>query len=274
MSTQPLLTLLSDFGLQDGYVGMMKGVIAHINPAVRTIDLTHQIPPQNIAAARFVLMNAYPFFPAGTVHVAIVDPGVGSARRAIALHLADGSFVVGPDNGLFSGVLMQRQVVQAAELTNTRYWRRAEPSTTFHGRDIFAPVGAHLASGVSLGELGSQIDPATLVQFPISAPTPTRSGFAGTIQYIDRFGNAITTIPGDFVKERAWSVATSTTSAPGCRAYSDVAPGQPLALIGSHGWVELAVNEGDARSQLRLSWHSPIEVVIGIQGNQAEYPSR
>jgi S-adenosylmethionine hydrolase len=148
MSENKLITLLSDFGLSDVYVGVMKGVIAQINPALTVVDLTHQIPPQNIAAGRFSLMNAYPYFPGGTVHIAVVDPGVGSRRRGVAIQL-DAGFLVGPDNGLFSGVLSENPVVAAVELTNPQYWRTLSPSTTFHGRDIFAAVGAHLASGIS-----------------------------------------------------------------------------------------------------------------------------
>jgi len=141
MAEHRLITLLSDFGLKDVYVGVMKGVIAQINPGLTVVDLTHQIPPQNIAAARFNLMNAYLYFPVGTVHVAVVDPGVGSHRRGIALQI-DAGFLVGPDNGLFSGVVHQTGVIAAVELTNAQYWWTPTPSTTFHGRDIFAAVGA------------------------------------------------------------------------------------------------------------------------------------
>jgi S-adenosyl-L-methionine hydrolase (adenosine-forming) len=158
MEDARILTLLTDFGLNDVYVGVMKGVIAQVNPQLRVIDLTHQIPPQNVTAAQFNLMNAYPYFPPGTVHVAVVDPGVGGTRRAIAIQLAE-AFLVGPDNGLLSGVVAQKQVIQAVELTNTRYWRNATPSSTFHGRDIFASVGAHLASGVAIAEMGDAIAP-------------------------------------------------------------------------------------------------------------------
>jgi S-adenosylmethionine hydrolase len=120
--------------LSDVYVGVMKGVIAQVNPTLNVVDLTHDIPPQNIEAARFCLMSAYPYFPPGTVHIAVVDPGVGSNRRAIAIQLGD-SFLVGPDNGIFSGIIISSDVT-AVELTNPSYWRTREPSTTFHGRDI------------------------------------------------------------------------------------------------------------------------------------------
>jgi len=262
MTTDSLLTLLSDFGWNDVYVGVMKGVIARINPALTVIDLTHDISPQNITAAQFNLLNAYPFFPAGTVHVAVVDPGVGSERRAIAIELEDG-FLVGPDNGIFTGLIAQKSVIQVVELSNTQYWRVPEPSNTFHGRDVFAPVAAHLASGVSITQFGEPIDPTTLIKLPIPVCTTTTNGLTGTIQHIDRFGNVITNIPGDYVQGRDWFVSIGKRKIPGSRTYSDVTPGDPLALVGSHGWVELAISGGDAHFQLRLHWNDTVQVVLG-----------
>ena len=269
MPENRIITLLSDFGLSDVYVGVMKGVIAQINPALTVVDLTHQIPPQNIAAARFSLMNAYPYFPTGTVHVAVVDPGVGSHRRGIALQL-DSGFLVGPDNGLFSGVLNQNPVVEAVELTNPKYWRTLTPSTTFHGRDIFASAGAHLASGVPLEQLGEVIDPETLVQLAIPERTPTATGVAGCIQYVDHFGNLITNIPAADVQGKTWSVAVGDSPTetlrdriiPGSQTYSDRPLGEVVALVGSHGWVEIAVNGGSAQSELQMDWGTVVEVVL------------
>lgn len=261
MTTYPLLTLLSDFGWNDVYAGVMKGVIAQINPALTVVDLTHEIPPQNITAAQFNLLNAYPYFPANTIHIAVVDPGVGGSRRAIAIELASG-FLIGPDNGIFTGLLAQHLVTQVVELTNTRYWRVAEPSHTFHGRDVFAPVAAHLASGVPLTELGDRLDPATLIKLPIPPCTPTPNGYTGSIQHIDRFGNVITNIPGDYVRGHNWSVSLGKRSIPGCRTYGDVPGSSPLALVGSHGWVEIAINGGDAHFQLRLNWEDTIHLVL------------
>ncbi|MEW6497594.1 MAG: SAM-dependent chlorinase/fluorinase [Cyanobacteriota bacterium] len=263
MSNNRLITLLTDFGLKDVYVGVMKGIIAQINPQLTVVDLTHQIPPQNIAAARFNLINAYPYFPTGTVHIAVVDPGVGSHRRGIALQL-DESFLVGPDNGLFSGVLNQTQVAAAVELTNPEYWRTPTPSTTFHGRDIFAPVGAHLASGVAIAQLGKSIDPNTLVQLALPEPTLTTSGIAGCIQYIDHFGNLVTNIPGTEVQGKIWSVAIGDRTITSSQTYSDRPLGEAVALIGSHGWVEIAVNGGSAQQALQIDWALPIEVVVSL----------
>ncbi|MCU0566064.1 MAG: S-adenosyl-l-methionine hydroxide adenosyltransferase family protein [Oculatellaceae cyanobacterium Prado106] len=258
---QKILTLLSDFGLSDVYVGVMKGVIAQVNPLIRVIDLTHQIPPQNIAAAQFNLLNAYPYFPAGTVHVAVVDPGVGGKRRAIALQLEDG-FLVGPDNGLFTGFLTQRKILYAVELDQSEYWRSPNPSSTFHGRDIFASVGAYLANGIDIASIGTPIEPDSLVQSSLPLCVPTTQGWLGKVQYIDRFGNVITNIPGDRVQGHTWKVQLGKTQIPGCLTYGDVQPSQPLALIGSHGWVEIAVNNGDAQYQLRLHYGNPIQVTI------------
>ncbi|BAY12267.1 SAM hydrolase/SAM-dependent halogenase family protein [Calothrix sp. NIES-2098] len=256
-----IVTLLSDFGDRDVYVGVMKGVIAEINPKLTAIDLTHQIPPQSIAAARFCLMNAYPYFPVGTVHIAVVDPGVGSKRRAIAVEFAQG-FLVGPDNGIFSGILSQNPAIAAVELTNRNYWRTPQASTTFHGRDIFAPVGANLASGVPIQELGQEIDPATLVQLNLGECQETTTGVVGCIQYIDRFGNLISNIPGSYVEGKTWCVQVRGLTIPGHATYSDVEVGEAIALVGSHGWVEIAINSGNANSQLQIELQDSLEVQI------------
>lgn len=262
MAQNRLLTLLSDFGLSDVYVGVMKGVIAQINPTLTIVDITHEIPPQNVAAGRFCLMNAYPYFPDGTVHVAVVDPGVGSHRRAIAVQLSK-CFLVGPDNGLFSGVLSHAQaIIAAVELTNTDYWRTTQPSTTFHGRDIFAPVGAHLAGGVPLEKLGRTIDPSTLVQLPIPECTQTEAVIIGCIQYIDNFGNLITNIPGILVKEKTWTVAAAGISIPSDTSYSNSQVGVPIALVSSGGWVEIAINSGNAHTKLQLNWGDAVQVMV------------
>ena len=261
MRQHRLLTLLSDFGLSDIYVGVMKGAIAQVNCSLTVVDLTHQIPPQNIAAARFCLMNAYLYFPVGTVHVAVVDPGVGSSRRAVAVEFADG-FLVGPDNGLFSGVLSQSPATTAVELTNPNYWRTPYPTATFHGRDIFAPVGANLASGVPLAQLGRAISSATLVQLDIPECTQADTSVNGYIQYVDGFGNLVTNIPAAYV-EGNWSVVAGGLTIPGCQNYSERQVGQAIALIGSHGWVEIAISSGNAQTQLQLDWGDRVKVILG-----------
>jgi hypothetical protein len=261
MHPNPMITMLSDFGDRDIYVGVMKGVIAQINPFVRVVDLTHQIPPQNIAAARFCLMNAYPYFSDGTVHLAVVDPGVGGTRRAIAVEFANG-YLVGPDNGTFSGLLSQSPASAVVELTNPDYWRIPQPSKTFHGRDIFAPVAAHLAKGVPFKELGNPINEATLVQMDISGCILTETGIAGSIQYIDHFGNLVTNIPGNYVQGKTWYVKAAGLTITGSEAYSDVEVGEAIALVESHGWVEIAINRGNAQSQLQIQLGDTVELAF------------
>lgn len=238
------ITLLTDFGLQDPYVGVMKGVIATICPTATVMDLTHQIPPQDIAAARFALLSAYPYFPPGTIHTVVVDPGVGTARRAIALRTALG-YLVGPDNGVFSGVI--QDVLEAVALTNPQYWRSPCPSATFQGRDIFAPVAAHLAAGVAFSHLGPSLPLETLVSLPLPAPQLQPDGtVTGQIQAIDRFGNVITTIPAARVVAGA-TVTLGNHTAPIVATYGASSWGDLVALIGSHGWLEVAVNGGNAQ---------------------------
>ena len=247
-----MITLLSDFGYRDAYVAIMKGVITKIAGDVSICDLSHALPPQDILAARFNLMMAYAHFPADTVHLAVVDPGVGSARRAIALHCPSG-FFIGPDNGLFSGVLQQEAVLAAVTLNNSDYWRSPQPSHTFHGRDIFAPAAAHLAKGVPIEALGDRLDPNTLTQVELPF-TCSANQCTGCLQYIDRFGNLISNIPASVVPDHPWQVAlkTSTRSSTftSVATYSDMPAGGLAALIGSHGWVEIACREGSAARSL------------------------
>jgi hypothetical protein len=244
------LTLLTDFGLQDSYVGVLKGVIAQIDSTIQVIDLTHQISPQNSVQARFALMTAFSYFPTGTVHVAVVDPGVGSTRRAIAVALGDDwanplGFVVSPDNGIVSGITRQHPILGAIALTNPRFWRTETPSFTFHGRDIFAPVGAHLAMGVPFAELGDAIDPNTIVALDLPQPVRVGNQIEGRIQAIDHFGNLITTIANGDVGNN-WSVQIGTHHIPNCQTYSDRPVGAFVALMGSHGWIEIALHNGNA----------------------------
>lgn len=253
-----VLTLLTDFGWQDVYVGVMKGVIARINPDLQVIDLTHEIPPQNISAGRFCLLNAYSYFPERTVHVAVVDPGVGSKRRGVAIEFA-GGFLVGPDNGLFSGILSQCPIIAAVELTNSDYWLSSNPSQTFHGRDIFAPVGAYLASGVTLSQMGKSIDPTSLVSLPLPSLQITENTITGFIQYIDHFGNLITNIPAEMVNQ-SWSIKVRETVIAIAQTYSEVEQGAVVALVGSHNWLEIAVNQGNAQKKLQLDWGDPITI--------------
>lgn len=248
----PVITLLTDFGYQDGYVGVMKGVIMNICPPARLVDLTHAVPSQNLAAARFTLLNAYPYFPTGTIHTVVVDPGVGTERRAVAVEVAEG-YLVGPDNGVLSGVLERVSAIAAVSLTNPQYWRSPTPSHTFHGRDIFAPAAAHLAAGVPLSELGEAIAVDSLIKIAVPSPQITKAEIAGTVQHIDHFGNIITTIPAAAIRQGNWQMQVGKVEMPLKQTYGEVEIGHALALVGSHGWVEIAVNGSSAQARLRLA---------------------
>src|SRR5215468_8977822 len=235
-----VITLLTDFGLEDGYVAAMKGVVATIAPEARLVDVTHLVPPQDVASGRFRLLTVAPYFPPGTIHLAVVDPGVGTARRAVAIRAASGSYFVGPDNGLLLGALETDPPVAAVELSEPRFWRIATPSATFHGRDVFAPVAAHLARGVDLGALGSSISPETLARLELALWKTVPGGAEGAVQAVDRFGNLISSVPGSVLGDHSrWSASISRRTVPGHRTYGDVPAGDPLALVGSHGFVEI-----------------------------------
>jgi S-adenosyl-L-methionine hydrolase (adenosine-forming) len=192
-----VIAFLTDFGLSDGYVGVMKGVVQSIAPQVCMLDITHDIAAQDIATASWVLATTYSYFPAGTIFICVVDPGVGSKRRPAAIHAGKWYFV-GPDNGLFNYVLAQQSVHAAVTLTNSAY-HLAQVSHTFHGRDIFSPVAAHIARGVALSELGQAIDPASLQRLNIVQPVLQHGRIEAQVAHIDHFGNIITNIPLDMV---------------------------------------------------------------------------
>ncbi|WP_267382771.1 SAM hydrolase/SAM-dependent halogenase family protein [Cyanobacterium sp. uoEpiScrs1] len=262
MNNSTVIALLTDFGLQDSYVSIIKGTIACINPYLNIIDIVHNIPPQNVAAGRFCLMNAYPFFPDGTVYVAVVDPEVGSQRRGVAIQCPQG-YLVGPDNGLFGGVLSLSKATAAVELTNPNYWRVRQPSLTFHGRDIFASVGAHLASGLSLSALGPPISLDSLIELPLKEVMVTASHIHGCIQYVDNFGNIITNISEKLVKDHNWSVEIAKQRIKTALTYSEVAQEELVSFIGSHGWVEIAMNGSSAQQKLKVNLGDQVNISIG-----------
>ncbi|MBR8831071.1 MAG: Adenosyl-chloride synthase [Chroococcopsis gigantea SAG 12.99] len=248
MTERPLITLLTDFGLEDTYVGVMKGVIKRICTDAHLIDLTHTIPPQNVTAAAFALLDAYGHFPRGTIHLAVVDPGVGGDRRGIAVRTAAGYFV-GPDNGLFAPIFAISPVIEAVNLDNPQYWFTPEPSKTFHGRDIFAPAAAYLAGGLPLTILGSAILAENIVTLPLHSPRMVAGEIIGEVRSIDRFGNLITNIPAAMVEDRSWCAVVADTVIPSRTSYGEVSPGDYLALVDSNGWIEIAVNSGNAREK-------------------------
>jgi S-adenosylmethionine hydrolase len=244
-----IITLTTDFGLTDGFVGTMKGVILGINPDVTIVDITHDIAPQNVEQGAFLFANAARYFPADAIHVVVVDPGVGSARRTIAAQEGETIFVA-PDNGVLSSVL--RPSSSVVHLNNPAYWL-PRVSNTFHGRDIFAPVAAHLSLGVPLEALGARID--DWVQL-LGGEAAFRAGdeIAGRIVHIDRFGNIITNIGEELLAgmHRARLVVfIGGRAVRGVRqSYSDVAPGELVALISSSWRLEVALREGSAAQVL------------------------
>jgi len=241
----PIITLTTDFGLADGFVGTMHGVILGICPAARIVDLSHGIAPQGIQEAAFILAAATPFFPAGTVHVVVVDPGVGSERRAIAVQ-TDRAFYVAPDNGVLSEALAQEQVLAAVHLNRPAFWLPVV-SRTFHGRDIFAPVGAHLARGVPLRELGEPVN--DLLRLPVSRPERQADGtLLAHVRYIDHFGNLITDVRDhDLAQMGQVIVYYKEKRIAGLQpSYAAVPRGELVALIGSSRRLEIAVRDGSA----------------------------
>jgi S-adenosylmethionine hydrolase len=249
------ITLLTDFGTADGYVAAMKGVIAAIVPDALIDDASHDIAPGDVHAAAWVLAGYWRFYPRGTIHVAVVDPGVGSARRALAA-LADDQLFVAPDNGLLTRVLGAARVSNVVAIENERFLRDVR-SATFHGRDVFAPVAAHLVRGTSHRELGPVISDPVRLQLP----QPNRSGksIAGVIVHIDRFGNLVTNIPADWIDVQS-RVQIGSRELLVHRTYADVAAGQPLALIGSRDVLEISVRDGNAAAVLSAQRGTSVSV--------------
>jgi S-adenosyl-L-methionine hydrolase (adenosine-forming) len=256
------LTLLTDFGTQDAYVAMLKGVIATIAPQSRILDITHQVPPQDLSSARFLWMSAFPYFPPSSIHVAVVDPGVGSTRRAIAVQLPSG-YLFAPDNGIVSGILSLETPIAAIVLDRPEYWRTPQPSHTFHGRDIFAPAAAHLANGVSFKELGQPIDWRSLIHLPIPQPTQlSQDAWQGCIQAIDHFGNLITNLRGDWVSGKMWGVELMDQAVTGHEIYANVRHHEAVAIVGSSGWIEIAVRNGNAAAVFGGTIGDHVKLVI------------
>ncbi len=257
-----LITLLTDFGSRDAYVGIMKGVILGINPWVRLVDLSHEVPPQDILFGALVLQSAWRFFPFGTIHLAVVDPGVGSARRGLAAAVR-GQFLVGPDNGLFSLILAACPPQLVVSLENPRYFL-PEVSATFHGRDIFAPVAAHLSLGVPLTDFGSVLSEPVQLDLPV--PRFTAAAVYGQVLTWDHFGNLITNIP--YQELQTWLQGQLAQVWVGehlishwVKTYSEAPPGSLLALGGSHGYLEIACREGNAAVQIGCQLGMPVCIV-------------
>ncbi len=262
------ITFLSDFGLQDDFVGTCHGVIKRLAPAAQIIDITHGIPPQAVLQGALVLANTLPYMPAG-VHLAVVDPGVGGHRRALALRDADGRFYVGPDNGLLLPAAERAGIADAHELANPAYALESV-SRTFHGRDLFAPAAAYLARRVAIGDLGPPIDPESLVRLELPEPSFADGTVHATTLYVDSFGNIalnltrddldrVGVVPGtrielDLSGERYYAVAA--------RTFADARPGDVILFEDSYRNMSIAISNGNAAAMLHAVIGRPLNIRI------------
>jgi S-adenosylmethionine hydrolase len=257
---QPIISLTTDFGLVDYYVGTLKAVVLGICPRATLVDVCHQIHPQAVRQAAFILAAATPYFAPGAVHLVVVDPGVGSERRPIAVQTARASYVA-PDNGVLSLALIQDPPRAAVHLTAPQY-RLPQVSATFHGRDVFAPAAAHLACGVDPLEMGEPVPLADLVTFPLPEPERQPDGsWMGEVLHVDHFGNLITSFqsPIPTTQHPHLSVEIAGRQIPRLsRTFADVPPGELVAYIGSSGHLEVAVREGNAAAVLGVGIGAPV----------------
>ena len=257
------ITLTTDFGTTDHFAGAMKGVIASIAPNAAAVDISHQLTKFDINEAAFFVGEVWRAWPLKTIHVVVVDPGVGSSRRPILIE-ADGQYFVGPDNGVFSFVMKQAKKWSARELTNVKYFRQ-DVSRTFHGRDIFAPVAAHLASGVRPAQLGKKVADPLQLALPVPERT-SRRGFTGTILKVDHFGNLIT----NFLSSDFPAIQTSPFEAVvGLETvrrlalhYSECDPGEYCMIEGSSGYLEISLSQDSAAKRLGCSSGAPVELTL------------
>jgi S-adenosylmethionine hydrolase len=264
-----IITLLTDFGVEDAYVGTIKGVILTVNPSAKIVDITHQIDPQDLIEAAYVIKSSYRYFPKGTVHVIVVDPGVGSDRAIVALEMM-GHIFLAPNNGVLTLIMDEGRIDSITQIENSHYF--LEPlSKTFHGRDIFAPVGAHISKGVDLKEFGSALDRNDLFRLSIRKPSISDKGeLVGTIISVDRFGNCITNIDVNrlekFYKtgsEKKPVIKIGEYKIKGLsKSYDGVGLKHPLAIIGSLGYLEIALNRGRASNHFRAGKGDTIRVIL------------
>ncbi len=285
-----VITLLTDFGNQDAYVGIMKGIIAGINPFANIVDICHSIPPQGIFSGAYLLFSFYKYFPRKTIHVAVVDPGVGSRRDIVCVETKDYFFLV-PDNGILSFIVQEERLKSIFRVTNSKYFLPS-PSNTFHGRDVFAPVAAHLSLGVKPQQFGIRVN--QLEQLDMPKPVQKKAGqVEGQIIYIDRFGNLITNITKEYLIKGAGGQKPEVRSKKPdafektskdkmllkydtiettigkkkiiglSKTYTDVKPGEPLVLFGSAGFLEVSINQGNAQKYFRVCRGNKIRVEMG-----------
>jgi S-adenosyl-L-methionine hydrolase (adenosine-forming) len=253
-----IITLLTDFGLQDYFVAAMKGVLLSINPELMLVDISHLVPPQDIFAGAFILGQSWHCFPPGSVHLAVVDPDVGTARKALAVN-AGGHYFVAPDNGILTYALAGHDF-EAYEITAEHYFRKPV-SATFHGRDVFAPIAAWITRGIPLRQIGTPL--TNPVQLKLPALTRVADALIqGCVLAVDRFGNLITNLmPGDL--PQSYKILAGGREITGVhKTYAEGMPGEIVVVPGSAGYLEIAVKDGSAASTLDLKSGAPIGVVL------------
>jgi S-adenosylmethionine hydrolase len=270
-----IVTLLTDFGIKDHYVASIKGVILSINPRCLLIDITHQLNSHDIEEGTFILASAYSYFPKGTIHLCVVDPGVGGSRKPILL-VTRNYFFVGPDNGLFTLVLQREKVKQIVAITEKKYFL-PKVSRTFHGRDVFAPVAAHLSLGVKPSAFGYEIN--YLNKLRVQKPIVKEGKLLGEILHIDAFGNLISNIDEEklfrFIQNKPFSIQAGKGLISGLKkAYWEGKKGELIALFGSGGFLEISAREGNAQKMLKVKKGDPIWISTKFQiGENVKFQS-
>jgi S-adenosylmethionine hydrolase len=266
-----IITLITDFGLQDAYVGVMKGAVLTVNQAATIVDITHNIEPQNIILAAHAIKNSYCFFPVGTIHVVVVDPGVGTGRSILALEMSGYRFLA-PDNGVLTFILQEGPIDAVVRVDNAQYFANSV-SRTFHGRDIIAPVAGHLSMNLKLTDIGTPVDPVSLVHLNIRYPyRNAEDELIGTILSVDHFGNILTDITQKLLSRFLMAkpdlplrIRIGTFQINGLsKNYASGAPETPLAIINSNGYLEIAIKNGNASRFLDIKKKTTIRVGLNV----------
>ncbi|MHA1581663.1 MAG: SAM hydrolase/SAM-dependent halogenase family protein [Candidatus Baldrarchaeia archaeon] len=262
-----VITLLTDFGLRDPYVGAMKGVILSICPDVNIVDISHEIRKFDIRQGAYVLAASAPFFPRGTIHIGVVDPGVGTTRKAIIIETKR-SFYIGPDNGLLALAALREGIKKVVQITNSKYML-PRVSRTFHGRDIFAPAAAYLANGVPIENFGPLLDEYEILSF--SKPHVRKDQIEGEVIYIDGFGNIVTNIYSEILEKVGIGEEDKIKILLNdelekvlkiCKAYNEVKKGEFLAIIGSGNFLEISINQGNTAKKLNVKEGAKIKIKL------------
>jgi hypothetical protein len=265
-SAPPTIALLTDYGTQDHYVGEIQGVILSVNPKVRLVTITNEVPSYDVRVGSYILATAAGDFPKGTIFVAVVDPSVGSKRRAIIVETLDKKYFVGPDNGLFTDVMRTLGVKRAFEITNVLWYRTGAISSTFHGRDVFGPAAAHLSKGKNVEDAGPMI--SDLQKFQRAEAFLSEGKISGEILHRDHYGNLITNISAPILAKAGWKngmtfdckIRAQTARAKFADRYNAVAPGEYLVLLNSQGLLEIARNLADAATSLGAAAGDTLEI--------------